>query len=89
MGDFSDGFVNKLNAMQILEGVKASATIVFNVVWILCSILYVVAYMAMEENLSHAGNMEKVDFFQVVCRIYEIQLRECQVDLLDGEGIWH
>lgn len=45
--------------------------------------------MAMEENLSHAGNMEKVDFFQVVCRIYEIQLRESQVDLLDGEGIWH
>ena len=39
MGDFSDGFVNKLNAMQILEGVKASATIVFNAVCILCSIL--------------------------------------------------
>lgn len=37
--------------------------------------------MAMEGNLSQAGNMKKVDFFQVVCRIYEIQLRESQVDL--------
>lgn len=54
-----------------------------------CAPSYVGAYMAMEENLSHARNMKKADFFQVVCRIYEIQLRESQVDLLDGEGIWH
>ena len=54
-----------------------------------CAPFYLGAYMAMEGNLSHAGNMKQVDFFQVVCRIYEIQLRESQVDLWDGEGIWH
>lgn len=46
-----------------------------------CAPFYLGAYMAMEGNLSQAGNMKKVDFFQVVCRIYEIQLRESQVDL--------